>query len=531
MPVPRVAIVGRPNVGKSSLLNMIAAEKVAIVDDSPGVTRDRVAILADLEPPGGHAPDKPVEFIDTGGFGVYTAEGRQYNDVGEDLSRLTADIERQIGEAVATSDVVLFCVDCQAGITPEDERIARLLREGKYGRTKAGTRDQPAPRENTPPHARTHTAEKHAPIVVVATKCDGPRWEPHAWELAALGFGEPLATSAKSNYFRRDFLEALYRMLPEPEDAPEPDVDLKLAIVGRRNAGKSTLVNAIARQDRVIVSEIAGTTRDAVDVRVDDGERSLLVIDTAGIRRRRSLQDRVEWWAYDRARRAIDRADVVLFLLDATAETSQVDEQLGQLIQDAHKPAVLVVNKWDLAHGRVGIKNRPIQPEDYEEYLRKELKGLRHAPIALMSAARRLNIDETIDLAFELHRQAATRVGTGELNRIVRDILEQRGPSSSLGRRAKIYYVAQVAVCPPTIVMVVNDPRLFTPGYMRYLENRLREALPYDEVPIRLVVRGRTQRERHKARYETDDDAITGEVAAEIEALARENPAAFFEDD
>lgn len=523
MPIPRIAIVGRPNVGKSSLLNMIAGEKVSIVDPTPGTTRDRVGAIVDLDSPDGSAPARAVEVIDTGGFGAYTADGERFNEVGADLASLSGDIERQIGLAVESADLILFCVDAQAGVTPLDRRVACLLREGALTGTGARRRrGRPGP---------------GVPIRVVATKVDGPKWESHALELASLGFGDPLMCSAKSNYFRRDFLDALYALLPPGADDPAPPADLRVAIIGKRNAGKSSLVNALAGQERVIVSEIAGTTRDAVDVRFELDGKSVVAIDTAGLRRRKSFANRIEWFAFDRAQRAIARADVVLLLLDATEPASQVDEQLAMLVQKSFKPCVLVVNKWDLAQGRRTEKGRPVSTGDYENYLRKELKGLDFAPIAFVSAATGLNLRGMIGVALDLKAQAERRVGTGKLNRLIEAILERHNPPSKLGTRAKCYYVAQVAVSPPTIVMVVNRPELFTPLYRRFLLNRFREELPFGEVPIRLLVRARKRTLMKKGLGgwdPTDEAGLTREEIADAESLSPRgttDPGAFFEDD
>jgi len=473
MPVPRIAIVGRPNVGKSSLLNLIAHERVSIVDPTPGVTRDRVSAIVELVSPDLESPSKEVELIDTGGFGVYVAQGARYNEVGADLATLTEDIEKQIASAVADADIILFAVDAQSGITPHDESIAQMLRTGALG--SSGAR-----------------------VVVVATKVDDSGWEPHAYELSALGFGEPLMVSSKSKYMRRDFLDALWVMTPEREGVPEPDADMKVAIVGKRNAGKSTLINTLAGEDRVIVSEIAGTTRDAVDVRIETPERTIVAIDTAGLRRRKSFQDKIEAYALDRAKRAIDRADVILYMLDATTEISQVDEQLGKMVVDSFKPVVIVLNKWDLAEGRADRSGRPVTPERYEEYIRKELRGLSFAPIAIISAEHGMNVTETLGVAWDLFEQSSTRVGTGELNRVIRSILTARGPSNKLGAEARVYFASQVRTNPPTLVLVVNDPDRFTLNYERFLMNRLREVLPYDEVPVRMILRARSRVEKRR---------------------------------
>ncbi|GJM18442.1 MAG: GTPase Der [Phycisphaeraceae bacterium] len=512
MPVPRIAIVGRPNVGKSSLLNLIARERVAIVDPTPGVTRDRVSVVVGLEPPDPAGEPKPAEITDTGGYGVYVADGERFDDIGADLSTLTKDIEHQIGAAVETADLILFCVDCQAGITPQDLAIAKMLREQKLGH-----------REGPP-----------APVRVVATKCDGPSWEAHAYELSSFGFGDPMLVSSKTKYFRRDMLDTLYEILPERHDEPEPEVDLKLAIVGKRNAGKSTLVNTLAGQPRVIVSEIAGTTRDAIDVKFELNGRSIMAIDTAGLRRKKSFQNQIEWYALDRSERAIARADVVLLLIDAESTISQVDQQLAQLVVASHKPVVIVVNKWDAVESRADQKGRPVTPERYENYVRKELKGLPFAPIALMSAQAGFNVDAVIDLAFDLHAQSCERVGTGQLNRVVREIVEHRGPTNKLGVEAKVYFASQVRTNPPMLVLVVNNPEFFTHNYERYLMNQFRDRLPFAEVPIKLILRSRARVEKRAAARGgsgTRLHEVDAETGAIIDDISPEtiNQAAFLE--
>jgi GTP-binding protein len=509
MPLPRVAIVGRPNVGKSSIMNMLARDKISIVDPTAGTTRDRVTALVTLDPPlktrsrrkhDDETPDLPpirVEVTDTGGYGVYVSEGGRFNEVGADLASLTHDIEFQISQAVASADLVLFVVDAQQGVTPQDEQVARLLRERVLG--------------NKDKTART------PPIQVVANKVDGPKWEAHAAEAANLGLGDVLNVGASNNYMRREFVDALYALvaaldLEQPEPGLTIDPAMRLAIVGKRNAGKSSLVNALAGEKRVIVSEIAGTTRDAVDVRFELDGKAFIAIDTAGLRKKKSFADRIEWYAYDRAQGAIERADVGLLLIDATEPISQVDQQIAMLLQKSYKPVVIVVNKWDMAEGKRDPHGKPITPETYETYLRRELKGLWYAPIALVSAAAGLNIRPTIHLAFDLYEQARQRVTTGKLNRLLRKILDERGPPSKLGTFAKLYYVAQIGVNPPTIGMVVNKPELFTNIYQRFLLNRIREESPFSEVPIKLLVNGRKREgtiaesvEEMTARAERDD--------------------------
>lgn len=448
-------------------MNMLAKAKVSIVDPTPGVTRDRVSTIIELTGPLKTEIPRLAEVTDTGGYGVYTAEGGRFDDAGEDLSRLTGDIERQISAAVERSDLILFVVDAQSGITSLDETIAGLLRQRGLG-----------------------GKDRELRVQVVANKVDADNWEPFALEASALGFGEPWMVSAKTNFRRRDFTERLFSIIPE-ESRDDGTPEMRIALVGRRNAGKSTFVNALAGEERVIVSEIAGTTRDSVDVRFEMDGRSLVAIDTAGLRKRTKLDGAVEFFAMQRMYASIERADVVLMCLDATQDISGIDKRLGKAVTDAFKPCIIVVTKWDLVEGRKGRFGREVKAEDYLEYIQKELPGLSHAPIVLSAAVDSTGLNEVVEVAFELFDQARERVSTSRLNDIVRGILEERGPSSTLGTRVKVLFVSQVATSPPTIVLVVNKPDLFTPEYERYMLNRLREATPFKEVPIRLILRER----------------------------------------
>ena len=453
--IPTVSIVGRPNVGKSSLLNRLARRRVSIVDPTPGVTRDRVSAILELDAPTESpkgVPSRLVEVTDTGGYGIYTADDGVIDDAGEDLSRLTEDIEGQIAVAMERSSLIMMVCDAQSGLLPLDHAVAEILR-------RKGQADR---------------------VMLVANKTDGESWEAHAMEMASLGLGEPLCVSATSGYCMRLLTEELWRRVEATDDDPVPESEMRLAIVGRRNAGKSTLINALAGEERVIVSEIAGTTRDAVDVRFEMEGHQFLAIDTAGLRRKKSFADDIEFYAYRRMLNSIRRADVVLFMVDATQPVSKVDEKLSQELQRQFKPVVLVVNKWDLA-------DEEAEPEEFADYLTKTLRGLSYAPICLISAAEGEGLQDLVSMAFNLHAQANHREPTAQINSVVKSILSQRGPSSRLGTQAKLYYASQVAVQPPTLALVVNQPKMFEGRYERYLMNRLREELPFSEVPIRLL--------------------------------------------
>lgn len=479
MSLPIVAIVGRPNVGKSSLLNRLARRRVSIVDPTPGVTRDRVSTVieveAPMETPKG-TPSKLIELMDTGGFGVYVAEGKRFDDVGADLATLTESIETQIKLAVDQASLILFVVDAQAGITALDETVADLLRKSGHGNK----------------------------VLLVANKTDGDHWEPYALEATALGLGDPVMVSAESGFRMRSLTESVWERVPEvSEDEPSVEGELKLAIVGKRNAGKSSFVNALAGAARVIVSEIAGTTRDSVDVRFEIDGRTMTAIDTAGLRKRKSMSEDVEFYAFRRALAAIRRADVALLLIDATEPVSQVDQQLAMELQRQFKPTVLVVNKWDLVDPKIA------SPEDYGDYLTKHLRGFDFAPIVFVSAKSGKGVRDAVAMAFNLHQQASHRESTGKLNQVVGDILKARGPSTRLGTQAKLFYATQIDVHPPTLVLMVNDAKLFGPRYERYLLNRLREELPFSEVPVRLIFRSRKRvalnELKHRPRVHDED--------------------------
>jgi GTP-binding protein len=455
--LPQIAIVGRPNVGKSSLLNALVGKRISIVQDMPGVTRDRVSMPLKVG-------EKYVELIDTGGYGYV------------DPDALTEHIKHQIEIAVAQAKLVLFIVDAQTGLTSADEQIASMLRK------------------------------RNVKTVLVANKADGAKVDPILGDFARLGLGTPVGVSAMNDRNLNLVVDAIARdvdLSDAPTTVPEPD--MHVAIVGKRNAGKSTLVNAIAEiyeghGDRVIVSEVPGTTRDSVDVRFEKEGKNLVVIDTAGVRKKRHMvTNDIEFYSFHRAQRSIRRADVVLMLIDATEPVSEPDKKLAQYIREQFKPVVLVINKWDLAKATLQEQSREQGGkfddhgimEEYRKYLDAELQHLDFAPIAFITAKEGKNVQAVLDLTQHLYKQATTRVTTHKLNNVVRQILEERRPSTPSGRRARIYYVTQTDVAPPTVVLFVNNPAYLNETYHRFMVNRLRETLPFKEVPIKLVVRER----------------------------------------
>jgi len=442
----RIAVVGRPNVGKSTLTNRIARTRVSIVEPTAGVTRDRVFVRSKIPTPFG---ERWIEVIDTGGVGIV------------DRDDLGPHVEEQIRAALLVADVVLFVVDAREGITPLDREVARRL----------------------------HELQK--PVMLVCNKVES---EKIAWEIDAfreLGVGdEPVPISAQNGQGMHELYEELSRLLPAEERDERAEMPaLKLAVIGRRNAGKSTLVNALAREERSIVSEVPGTTRDALDVIVERDGETICLIDTAGIRKRRSHEDAVEFFSDARSKKAVRRADVVVLLFDATQEISSIEKKLARYVKDHYRPVVLAANKWDLV-------KEGIEPADFEDYLAQELPGIHFAPVIFLSAKEGLNVQRTFALARELFDKARERVVTSELNRVLQRALEARSPSSK-GHRVRVKYATQADVAPPTFVLFVNDKRLIGKDYLRYLENRVRQELGFEEVPVRFVLR-----DKHEAPVE-----------------------------
>ncbi|MDY7010838.1 MAG: ribosome biogenesis GTPase Der [Planctomycetota bacterium] len=444
-----VAIVGRPNVGKSSLLNCLTGRRIAIVDATPGVTRDRISAPLPICT----EPEKYVELVDTGGYGI------------EDTDDLTAHVTSQIDYAMSTAALILFVVDAREGVTPLDKSVAKRLR-----------------------HA-------DRPVILVANKVDSPRAETELGELHALGFGEPVVISATHQLGTNSLMERISELAGSAARTDDEPI-MKFAIVGKRNVGKSTFINTLAGSDRVIVSEVPGTTRDSVDVRFEmDAQaggsmagKSLVGIDTAGVRKRSKLADDIEFYSRHRALRSIRRADVVMLMFDATEPVGKVEKQLADYISGLYKPTVFVVNKWDLVPDGV-------TRDEYGPYLTRALPGLSYAPIVFTRATDGEGVREAVALAGELFEQARLRVPTAELNTAMEEILAHHSPRSKhTGRPAKIYYVTQIATAPPTLAAFVNNADSFEPTFRRYLINQLRLRLPFPEVPIRLIFRPKATR-------------------------------------
>jgi GTP-binding protein len=436
MALPQVVIVGRPNVGKSSIFNWLAGKRLAIVDDRPGVTRDRVSYLME-------ADDRYFELVDTGGMGV------------TDEDNLTADIERQIDLAIEAADVVLLVVDVRVGLTPLDQEVSKRLRYIE------------------------------APVILVANKADSERLDANAGDFYRLGRGKQVLTSPHQNRGRDELLRMIVERLPasaEGEELAEPI--MKLAIVGRRNTGKSTFVNTLAKAERMIVSEVPGTTRDSVDVRFELDGQSFVAIDTPGLKRGRSIRTDLEFYSFHRAQRSIRRADVVLLFFDAGEKISKVDKQLCHYIDEQYKPCIFVVNKWDLLYGSMPT-------EKWAIYLHDTFPTMRYAPIAFITGQTGKNVKALINHAQMLFKQARQRVATAELNKLVQWAIERNPPPVTAAVQPKIYYGTQVGVEPPTIVLFCNSPSAIAADYRRYLLGVFRDHLPFGEVPIKLYLRKR----------------------------------------
>jgi GTP-binding protein len=489
---PLVAIVGRPNVGKSTLFNRLVGQRLAIVEDLPGTTRDRLYADAEWN---GHI----FTLVDTGGLELGASDD------------ITARIAAQVRLAIEEADAIVFLVDARDGINAADSEVADVLRRS------------------------------HKPVVLGVNKADNPARRQEAVEFYGLGLGEPITLSATQGTGTGDLLDAITDLLPpiEPEEEEAPGLP-RIAIVGRPNVGKSSLVNSVLGQDRVIVSEIAGTTRDAIDTEVDHEGRRLILVDTAGIRRRGRVGPGVEKYSVLRATRAIDRCDVAVLVIDGTEGITAQDTHIAGYIHEVARGIIVVVNKWDLVRERrraaeeaeaaaaaataaleaallsgeptatplptpppPPILTAPPQPMGDEPLdalgfmreARERLKFVPYAPIVFAAAKSGYHVGPILDHALRIFDERQVRIPTARLNDIVREAVQRHSPPVSQGHALKIYYVTQAEVSPPTFVFFVNDPSINHFSYERYLENRLREAFGFEGTAIRLQFRARSTRD------------------------------------
>lgn len=441
MRVPVVVLCGRPNVGKSSLFNALIKRRVAIVDPTAGVTRDRVT--AEIERYGGK-----FLLVDTGGLGLF------------DEIELKKEVERQIEVALELADVVLFVVDAKDGPLPFDAEIARKLRK------------------------------LDKPIMLVANKADGPSAERAAAQFGRLGLGDPIAVSSLEKLNVEGLCEDLVEKLKEmgfdhEESSRDEEPPIKIAIVGKVNSGKSTFVNRIVGEERVIVSSVPGTTRDAVDAPFEYGGRKFVAIDTAGLRKRRVVEGTPDFYGTGRATEAMRRCDVVLLFVDAEREVSQIDKSLATLVAESGKPVVIAVSKWDLA------KQARRNEEEFEPYLAQQIPWLEFAPVVHLSVMANQNVEKLLDTVVEVHEQSGFRVPTAQLNKVLENAFAMEKPRVGRGKFPKVMYVTQTGIRPPTFIVFVNEKKLFGDEWARFFANRMREAFPFSQVPLKVFFRER----------------------------------------
>lgn len=438
MAKPLVAIVGRPNVGKSTFFNKISGKRISIVEDVPGVTRDR--IYADVEWMG-----RKFTLIDTGGIDPHS----------EDV--LLSQMRHQAQIAMEMADVICFFVDARAGLTPDDEEVARILRKTQK------------------------------PLLLVVNKLDYSGMSDVLYEYYALGLGDPIGISSTNMLGLGDLLEKIVSLLPppRPEEQEEAEHVLQLAVVGRPNVGKSSLVNKILNQERSMVSDIPGTTRDALDTRFTGKDGTEYnIIDTAGMRRKRSIEeDTLERYSVLRSIAAIRRCDVALILIDAKDGVTEQDTKIAGMVHEEGKGAIIVVNKWDAVEKDTGTL------EKYRKEVLEALKFMDYAPVLFLSALTGQRVHTVLEWVNKVWAQCTKRVPTGLLNDVLADAQAAMQPPSTGGRRLKIYYATQQAVCPPAFVLFVNDETLMHFAYQRYLENYFRKTFGFEGTPLRFILR------------------------------------------
>ncbi|MFJ6969074.1 MAG: ribosome biogenesis GTPase Der [Ligilactobacillus salivarius] len=432
---PVVAIVGRPNVGKSTIFNRLAGERISIVEDTPGVTRDRIYARTEWL---GH----PFNLIDTGGI-----------DIGDEpfLTQITEQAEIAIEEA----DVIIFVVSVKEGVTDADEKVARIL----------------------------YRTDK--PVVLAVNKVDNPELRADIYDFYSLGFGEPIPVAGTHGIGTGDLLNKIIKEFPK-DATNEEDDSIKFSFIGRPNVGKSSLVNAILGENRVIVSNIEGTTRDAIDTRfeTEDGTKYTM-IDTAGIRKKGKVYENTEKYSVLRAMRAIDRSDVVCVVLNAEEGIREQDKHVAGYAHEAGRAIVIVVNKWDT------LKKDNKTMSDFENLIRQEFQYLSYAPIVFVSAKTKQRLDKLPELIKRVNDNHEQRISSAVLNDVVMDAIAHNPTPTDNGKRLRIYYATQVAIKPPTFVIFVNDPELMHFSYERFLENQIREAFDFEGTPIHIIERRR----------------------------------------
>lgn len=443
---PLVALVGRPNVGKSTLFNRIVGRRMAVVSDVAGTTRDRLYAEAEWN-------GVAFMLVDTGG--IELLEGWHTEPLSEDSERFLPLIRRQAEVAIQNADVIVQVVDGQVGMTAADREVGTIL----------------------------HRANK--PVIVAANKLESSKLSDAAYEFYELGVGDVVAVSAIHGTGTGDLLDAMVDLLPPNPPEDEEDNAIKVAILGKPNVGKSTLVNKLVGEERVIVSPIAGTTRDAIDTRLRAHGQDFTLIDTAGIRRRGKIDPGVEKYSVLRAIKALDRADVALLLVNGEEGVTAQDLHVGGMLQEASSAVILLVNKWDIVE-----KDTHTMPE-FTAKVRDEFNFLSYAPLLFISAETGQRVNKILPLVQEVYEARYQRVATADLNRWMRETLEGHPPPHRAGLQLKFYYMTQVGVAPPTFVFFVNRPEWVHFGYQRYLENRLRETFPFAGTPVKLVFRGR----------------------------------------
>jgi GTP-binding protein len=460
---PLVALVGRPNVGKSTLFNRLAGARLAVVSETPGTTRDRLQATAEWA-------GRSFTVVDTGGIEV--REGSAELPVLATASELfLEEIREQAEIAIAEADVIVLVVDVTVGVTAADEQVAERLRR------RSGRRSGHAP-----------------PVIVAANKADSLQRAEGAYEFYSLGLGEVLPISALHGTGTGDLLDAIVQALPPAAAEDEDDEAVRIAIVGRPNVGKSSLLNRLVGAERVIVSDVPGTTRDAIDTRAHVDGHEVVLIDTAGIRRRGRIDVGLEKYSVLRALKAIHRADVALLLIDASEGIIAQDAHIAGFVLDEAKSVVVVVNKWDLLKRRSPDEPAPTMAE-FGERVRAELRFLDFVPVVFISAKTGKGVEQVLPTALDVADSRMKRIPTGELNRLVREAVLRHPPPGHAGRAARIYYATQAGVDPPSFVFFVNDPKLVHFSYERYLENVLREAYTFLGTPLVLHLRKRKREE------------------------------------